>query len=113
MLLPICFKDYIYTHHDYLKEILTPSDYHSIEFIDVNKLLSTKLVAPRKALLKLCRSYFTQENINEKDKIEILEEVPHKWEIHGDLVLFPRESLKNLFWEMRNEEFWRSVATGK
>jgi hypothetical protein len=110
MILPVCFKNY---RQDHLTQILSPSDYHSVECIDVNKLLPSKVVPPREGLVKLCRSYFAQADVNEKDKLDILEELPQKWEIHGDLVLLPRESLQNAFWDARDIEFWRSMASGK
>ena len=45
------------------------------------------------------------------DVSDILSEIPTRWEKHGDLIMFPRATLRNEFWEDTcDEAFWELVA---
>ena len=52
-----------------------------------------------------CSTYTTQE------VAAILSEVPFRWEKHGDLIMLPRASLRNTFWDTCVDAFWETVAS--
>lgn len=44
------------------------------------------------------------------DTIDILQDVPRKWEVHGDLILIPKTAFVHAKWQSVVPELWKVVA---
>ena len=121
MAIPVIFdhasKDYYkcshLTNEDYLKKKLNFSDYHDVRYLGAHELLGCKTVSPREQLILGVRDYLMRRfEYSDFEINKILNEIPTRWEVHGDLVLLPRATLCNEFWNVcdADDTFWKMVA---
>ena len=68
------------------------------------KIISLSVTFPTSGHLK------TSEAGDEKEQQQLLVDLPTKWDIHGDLVMFPDTSFVKEYWKSVTPEFWKKVA---
>ncbi|XP_066929581.1 tRNA wybutosine-synthesizing protein 2 homolog [Clytia hemisphaerica] len=96
-----------------LQTDLLPSfkEQQAVQYLNADELLCSKVITPRDALVQKLEGFFkTKTEICENERNRILQQVPHKWEIHGDMLLLPRDCLTNAFWETGQKELWEIFA---
>ena len=102
--IPLSFK----SAHMNMDDILGGVCPFCIEFIDSKTLLNSKVKKPSEQLVALCLQYIVKANISSFDVLK--EDLPKRWDIHGDLILFPENSFSLQIWENFPEDFWTKVA---
>ncbi len=69
--------------------------------------LKTIKKSPADQLKRSIRNFLTESGRFSAEAMEqLLQEVPHKWERHGDLIVIPNRSLKDDCWKL----FGKSLA---
>lgn len=82
----------------------------SILYIDKDQLLAGKLKTPQEKLQEFVLSYMKTKAIIECNLQNIMAELPKKWEIHGDLIMFPDSAFYSPVWNDFPETFWKELA---
>jgi hypothetical protein len=79
-----------------------------IETKNSDILKSKKKISPADQLKQSIHDFLKEVGQISDDVIEkLIQEVPHKWERHGDLIIVPQRSLKDDSWKLYGIEFWR------
>ncbi|KAI6655262.1 tRNA wybutosine-synthesizing protein 2-like protein [Oopsacas minuta] len=76
------------------------------ELIDSESPLKSKCISPYNKLLQSLTDCVNKEHL----PLSILQEVPHKWERYGDLVLLPHNSFLSSDW-CKCVDLWKAVKT--
>ena len=63
--------------------------------------LKIKKKSPAEQLQQSIRELLAESNRFSNEDVErLVQEVPHKWERHGDLIVIPQHSLRNDSWKV-------------
>jgi isocitrate dehydrogenase kinase/phosphatase len=64
-------------------------------------LKSAKKINPADQLKQSIRNFLIEVGqVSDEDIEKLIQEVPHKWERHGDLIVIPQRSLKDESWKL-------------
>ncbi|XP_065668604.1 tRNA wybutosine-synthesizing protein 2 homolog isoform X4 [Hydra vulgaris] len=102
--IPLSFESTLININDLLKDT---SSFH-MQFVDNNTLLKSKIKNPSEQLVELCYQYSLKLDGLPFD--ELKKNLPKRWEIHGNLILFPDHSFSLKTWEILPQDFWIRVA---
>ena len=69
---------------------------------------STSQRALESAVLRLL--HHRSPPLTHEDSVQLLSELPHSWERHGDLVSLPQRSFCSPQWQALGSELWETVA---
>lgn len=94
-------------HH--LHEILPNDLNYVIEYLNDKDLQPRKFIAHADELKQFISSYFNTNPTNVPINT-ILSDIPSKWDIHNDLVMFPDTSFTLEVWETLPQPFWTGIA---
>lgn len=121
MAVPITFHDVTKTlntvenHTQNITEISElPSVFNgmgTVQFINKDQLSKSKIVSPQERLMEYCSTYMGQID-DPAEKVNRIAEIPSKWELHGDLVMFSDQWFCSAFWKslQNDRNFWKGVA---
>ena len=77
-----------------------------IETKNSDILKSKKKISPADQLKQSIHDFLKEVDQISDDVIEkLIQEVPHKWERHGDLIIVPQRSLKDDSWKLFGKRF--------
>ena len=83
----------------------------TIKYINNNKLSPSKLKTHFEKLHFFIKDHLKDKNtLSSKQKEEILLDLPNKWDIHCDLIMFPDSSFTCDYWKAIEEDVWKSIA---
>ena len=84
---------------------------YSIKYLNEEQLLPSKAVHPQQELKSFILKYLNCEKGLTEDVITtLLTELPAKWDVHDDLVMFPDTSFKSDIWHNLQDTFWEGIA---
>ena len=84
---------------------------YSIKYLNEEQLLRSKTLPPQQELKSYILKYLKCEKGLQEDVITtLLTELPAKWDIHDDLVMFPDASFKSDIWHNLQDTFWKGIA---
>jgi len=109
---PFTFKKKLYDGENidnHLHEILPNDLNYVIEYLNENDLQPQKFIAHADELIQFISSYFNTNPTNVTINT-ILSDIPSKWDIHNDLVMFPDTSFTLEIWESLPQSFWTGIA---
>lgn len=102
------------------------SDLGSVHFVDKTHLLKSKVVTPQQKLFNYCSTFLDKEAVKRRisagEMAVLVAQIPSKWEIHGDLVMFSEQAFFSLFWKSLDKvegggcygkgvhQFWKDLA---
>lgn len=81
-----------------------------IKYISNSKLFPAKAKTHFQKLISLIQDHLKDVEISEKEKEALLQDLPNKWEIHCDLIIFPNTSFTIEYWEHQPVEFWGKIS---
>ena len=84
----------------------------SIKYINETQLLPSKITSPQIKLKNYIENYLLCKlNLKESNVKILSSEIPLRWDIHGDLVMFPDTSFSSNTWNNLPELFWKDIAS--